>query len=75
MCSLDGLTLVTPREDVLLSGVWPGVYSHKGFDLLSFLAGRVHWCRLGGGVRGLGHRTRPQRGVCGRACDSRMLRA
>lgn len=49
MCSLDGLTLVTPRKDVLLSGVWPGVYSHEGFDLLSFLAGRVHWCRLGGG--------------------------
>lgn len=57
---LDGLTLVTPRKDVLLSGVWPELYSHEGFNLLSFLAGRVHWCRLGGGgwVRGLGHRTR-----------------
>lgn len=46
---LDGLTLVTPRKDVLLSGVWPELYSHEGFNLLSFLAGRVHWCRLGGG--------------------------
>lgn len=57
VCSLDGLTLVTPRKVVLLSGVWPGVHSHEGFDPLSFLAGRAHWCRLGGGV---GKRIRTQ---------------